>query len=48
MANVVNSTGATQRPRNAPEAAVVIAVMAWAVGPIMVSSLSVSLPTIVF
>ena len=48
MANVVNSTGATQRPRNAPEAAVVIAVMAWAVGPIMVSSLSVSLPTILF
>ena len=48
MSSVVNHTGATQRPRRAPEAAVVIAVLAWAVGPIFVSSLSVSLPTIVF
>jgi drug/metabolite transporter (DMT)-like permease len=48
MTNTMSSTGAVQRPRNAPEAAVVIAVLAWAVGPIMVSSLSISLPTIVF
>ena len=48
MANAVNSTGATQRPRTAPEVAVVVAVVAWAIGPIMVSNLSISLPTIVF
>ena len=48
MTESVSSTGAAQRPRNAPEAAVVVAVLAWAVGPIMVSSLTISLPTIVF
>ena len=44
----MNSTSALQRPRNTPVAAVFIAVVAWAVGPIFISSLSISLPTIVF
>ncbi|MEY4400164.1 MAG: hypothetical protein RL072_29 [Actinomycetota bacterium] len=48
MTESVSSTGAAQRPRSAPEAAVVVAVVAWAVGPIMVSNLTISLPTIVF
>ena len=41
------TTGALRRHRAAPIVAVVVAVVAWAVGPIFVSSLSISLPTIV-
>lgn len=43
-----NHTGAVHRRRGAPAAAVVIAVVAWAIGPIFISSLSISLPTTVF
>lgn len=35
-------------PRGAPVAAVVVAVIAWAVGPIFITSLSLSLPTTIF
>ena len=41
------STGALLRHRATPAIAVVVAVTAWAIGPIFVSSLSISLPTIV-
>ena len=41
------STGALHRHRAAPTVAVVVAVVAWAIGPIFVSSLTISLPTIV-
>jgi drug/metabolite transporter (DMT)-like permease len=35
-------------PRGTPIAAVVVAVIAWAIGPIFISSLSLSLPTTIF
>jgi drug/metabolite transporter (DMT)-like permease len=41
------NTGALHRHRAAPTVAVVVAVVAWAIGPIFVSSLTISLPTIV-
>ena len=41
------STGALHRHRAAPTVAVVVAVVAWAIGPIFVSSLTISLPTVV-
>ena len=41
------NTGALHRRRGAPIVAVAVAVMAWAVGPLFVSSLTISLPTTV-
>ncbi len=42
-----SNTGALHRRRGAPILAVAVAVMAWAVGPLFVSSLTISLPTTV-
>ena len=42
-----SNTGALHRRRGAPIVAVAVAVMAWAVGPLFVSSLTISLPTTV-
>ncbi len=42
-----SNTGALHRRRGAPIVAVAVAVMAWAVGPLFVSSLTISLPTMV-
>jgi drug/metabolite transporter (DMT)-like permease len=48
MSTTSHATGAVARRRSLPIIAVVAAVVSWGVGPIFVSSLSLSLPTIVF
>jgi drug/metabolite transporter (DMT)-like permease len=48
MSTTSHATGAVARRRSLPIIAVVAAVVSWGVGPIFVSSISLSLPTIVF